>query len=506
MTEYRVTQLTGTESAKLRTRYAESPDTHPEVLEIIAQHDVDPMVAKGVLKNPLASDEVKQIVLDRFQDIYNFLENGCPLLWNHISTFSNGDVRMCCEMIGKEANYGKSYTDDDQVVSVHTHSLEQARNSKTVKHLRKLMLDGHRPIECQQCFHRESLGMESKRTGSLLQYNGEMAWYAKETSEDGTINTDQIPLRNLDLRFGNTCNLKCRSCGPQDSNLWYNDYLELNSEGQDTMPMWFYGNKKYKLEKGDRSAFINSKDFEWQDRSRFYSDLLKNLHNTTTIYFTGGEPTVIKKHKQMLEYCIEKDLAKNIYLEYNTNLHATPTYLSEYWTEFQQVNIGASIDGYGSVQGYMRPPSSWDSVKNNLLKLNNLNQENLKIRISPTFSIMNILNLPKLADWLLAQQLNNINPMLGNHTLYYPEEYSVQVLPSEVKRYVLAYYESWFLTVPESFELEFRPVLDYMMQDDKSDKLKNFFDKTKKLDEIRGESFSQGLPELYGVLKSYGHV
>lgn len=374
---------------------------------------------------------------------------------------------------------------------------------------------GGKPKECQQCYHREELGMDSKRTGSLTKYSGEISNLLQNTTEDGTIDTNKIPLQDLDLRFGNTCNLKCRSCGPQDSNLWYEDYFKLNKGSEEKkLNLWFYGETKYKLIETQKGVDINTDRFVWLDTSLFYNDILDSMPNVKTIYFTGGEPTVIKKHKQLLEYCIEKGFAKNIILDYNTNLHATPTYLSKYWIKFRHVNIGASIDAHGDTQAYMRPPSTWEGIKNNLIKLNDLKCKHIEVRLSPTFSIMNIANMTKLADWLIDQNFEYIKNVMGNHTLYYPEEYSVQVLPLDVKLQIKKNYEYWLQNLKDTdnhklykhYKECFAPVIKFMLEKDKSNLLKEFIRKTEKLDKIRNEDWKTGLSDLYNILKEHGYV
>lgn len=511
---YNITELEGNEPAPLRKQYALDPLTHPDVLEIIAKYDIDPTVANSILKNPSASENIKDIVKKRFGHIDEFNKNACPLLWNHVSTFANGDVRMCCEMIGEDADYGKVYDDKGQTINVHDHRLLDVRNNHKSKLLRKIMLAGGKPRECQQCYHREELGMDSKRTGAVTRYNKEISNFISNTMDDGSILTEKIPLRDLDLRFGNTCNLKCRSCGPQDSNLWYEDYYKLN-ENQDNkeLNLWFYGENKYKLTKSERGVDINTDRFVWKDQSLFYNDLLEVLSDIRTIYFTGGEPTVIKKHKQLLEYCIEKDYAKDIILDYNTNLHATPTYLSDYWKKFKLVNIGASIDGYGETQGYMRPPSTWEGIQKNIVRLNDLQSNNINVRITPTYSIMNMANITKLADWLISQNFEYIYNVLGNHTLYYPEIYSVQILPQEAKIKLKLQYDTWLddlknkdINLFNKYKACFEPVLNFMLEKDESHLMEAFIEKTQQLDNIRNEDWKIGLPDLYKLLKEVGYV
>jgi hypothetical protein len=47
----------------------------------------------------------------------------------------------------------------------------------------------------------------------------------------GQLMSGEFPTTNFDLRLGNHCNLKCRSCGPRDSSGWYDDYPKLMMAG-----------------------------------------------------------------------------------------------------------------------------------------------------------------------------------------------------------------------------------------------------------------------------------
>jgi hypothetical protein len=82
-------------------------------------------------------------------------------------------------------------------------------------------------------------------------------------------------------------------------------------------------------------------------------------------------------------------------------------------------------------------------------------------------------------------------------------------LPLKVKEYILQEYEKWFDTLnydPEmqiTYKEQLTPVLDFMMQANRSDELHRFFIFQHKLDAIRNETWETGLPEIYEVLKDY---
>jgi len=71
----------------------------------------------------------------------------------------------------------------------------------------------------------------------------------KNTHEDGTIDND---LYTLDFRLGNTCNLACVMCRPQDSSKWLNEAKKLSNE-LETDAKWDWRHK----------SKIDLSKFEW---------------------------------------------------------------------------------------------------------------------------------------------------------------------------------------------------------------------------------------------------
>ena len=117
------------------------------------------------------------------------------------------------------------------------------------------MLAGEEHPACDLCWKEESIGLNSKRVYmNKVVTNGvkyDIDRIRNSTQSDGTIDTKEFPLNYFDLRFGNLCNLKCRSCGPNDSSLWYEDYFNLSKDKDKTKPkyMWFYGVNRYSIVK-----------------------------------------------------------------------------------------------------------------------------------------------------------------------------------------------------------------------------------------------------------------
>jgi hypothetical protein len=352
------------------------------------------------------------------------------------------------------------------------------------------MMRDEQPTDCALCWHEESLGLPSKRGFINSQYDVEEL--IKNTDADGTINTTINPIQYLDVRFGNLCNQACRSCGPSDSSLWYEDEIKKRDR--------FTTNDKkiYFFKKKGNSVTIDSDDFFWYDKPNFEQDFRRTAHTLDRIYFTGGEPTVNKAHFKTLDWCVELDVAKNITLEYNSNLMAIPDSLIERWSHFKHVNIGASIDAYGKLAPYVRYPSTWATVSKNYLRLDRDETAKISLSISSTISCLNVLNFLELARWTQTRQFKRAQRSPAFHMLHGPERLNVQILPMKTKKMIEQEYEKFFKKYP-SLRTEMTPILTFMFAEDKSHLLRSFFETTFQLDRNRKQKLFTFIPWMRNV-------
>lgn len=101
----------------------------------------------------------------------------------------------------------------------------------------------------------------------------------------------------LDLRFDNKCNLKCRMCNPAFSSALYKEYVDL---GFDLPKEW---DSPYHIA-------VDDKEYEF---------IISQLKYTKVLFFAGGEPLTQDKFYEILQYCIDNDLAKDILLWITSN-------------------------------------------------------------------------------------------------------------------------------------------------------------------------------------------
>ena len=236
-----------------RCTMVEDPDCPLDVLETVATYDQDQLVLESIYFLPNLNDKIRSILKDRLEEKddtvlkqkkilreYEAKDQRwkvfCTIPWNHIATNADGSVRMCCQMTQNdiEPKYGTLYkeTSDSNVKEAYTGSddPEAYRNHPALKEIRSAMLKGIDPSICKLCTMQEATGVNSRRVGTKDKYPSLFERALVNTKPDGTIDSKQFPLQYLDLRFGNKCNLACRSCGPTDSNLWYEDFYKLTEE------------------------------------------------------------------------------------------------------------------------------------------------------------------------------------------------------------------------------------------------------------------------------------
>lgn len=423
----------------------------------------------------------------------------CPLPWSHLATRANGDVRVCCQA-HQGPNNGLLRDENGNKYNLNRNKIHDSRNAPLAKEIRAALLRGEKHPECKRCWDEETFRIRSKRLQTLRYYNNyEEA--VRITQPDGTIPQDH-PYADFDLRLGNLCNLKCRMCAPSESSMWYEDWLKVHDEKFDDT------------------------GFNWHESESFWRDLERDMpkNDVSRFYIIGGEPTLIQKHFEFLEQCVQRGYARDIHLEYATNVTNIHQKYLDIWSNFKTVHIGCSVDGVGPVNDYVRFPSKWKAIERNLDKLSHLESQanwprdrgdkSVNVVIAATVNIYNVYYIDELFKW----NMKNHNFVISLHPLYKPQHLNVKILPLSAKLAITEKLRSsydWFrenevkepdgsVRFDKSAEKIIREIdgyVDYMMSEDMSSYLPEFWEVTAKLDELRGESIEHSLPELFDLIK-----
>jgi hypothetical protein len=357
-------------------------------------------------------------------------ETFCPLPWNFQAIRANGDIRICCQA-NISAHRGILKKTDGGNFNAAQDSLKEARNAKLMKEVRLKMLKGEWHENCQRCRQEEESGLVSRRVYEQERWELRQEDVEPLTQADGSIDVHKSPVVFYDLRFGNLCNLKCRMCGPADSSAWYEDWVAL--EGKT-----FFKDTSGRIELEKQGDRYKTGAYDWHFSQKFWDEFESHIGSIKYVYMAGGEPLLIKRHYDFLEKCVDQGLAKEMVLEYNTNCTQLPAKALQLWSQFKQVRVGASIDGYGAVAEYQRFPSRWNEVYLNLKKLDE-QPRNIVSWLAFTVTAYNIFHIVDFMKWKLKESgFKRINstkrrPIITHHVAHNPKYLNVRVLPKGLK-------------------------------------------------------------------------
>ena len=419
----------------------------------------------------------------------------CPIPWLSLLITQSGTFRACCEM--NSPPYGNLKDENDKPYKVDENDWNEIRNDEIMKDLRSKLLSGQRHSLCRQCWIMEDNNSESIRQASREKFDFDVKDAEEVTEKDGKINTDLIPLKYVDLRLGNLCNLKCVTCNPADSSNWYEDYYKLGNNSVE-----FYGGETKKIENKNNKYYVNYESLKYYEKKGFDEQFFKNINSLERMYFTGGEPMINKKHEEILKYCIDNNLAKNISLTYNTNCTVDMKRFFELWKHFKDIYIALSIDGIGSIVEWVRFPAKWETLNNNIKKLDEYPYNNLNASISTTWSIYNVCIIPEMIEWFESNNFKLISRIETHHMLLYPRFQNMIHYSREAKEKIYSEWKEYLETKDnkESLEKWFSSVYKHLFSKD-GQKLQEGINYTKQLDKIRNIDSSKMMPKFYEMIK-----
>ena len=392
----------------------------------------------------------------------------CSLPWNHLATHPDGGVTLCCISDHRNALSRSKNFHPLTFLDLNKNSIDEIINSDYFKQTRLEMLDGKIPQACRRCFQEESAGVRSKRIEENEKFNFTEDMARAITAADGTI---PVNFKFVELRLGNLCNLRCRTCNPVSSTQWNMQYQHLKKE------LTFITNYDSK---------INS---SWTESDDFWSDLLIHSSDLQLIYVNGGEPTLVEKHWKYLERLIEKGLNSQITLWYNINMTNLPDKLIDLWKKFKKVQITCSIDDLGERNSYVRVGAKWDDVISNLDKLQSLSW--CEVSVCQTISWLNVYHVNEFNKFMKDRGLH-----VHLNYVYDPEFLSVKVLPDRIKTLILDRCKDMSIWDINSLK-------NQLNTGTTSNLFQQGWEFNQKLDYYNDAEFKRSYPEWYTVLNSW---
>jgi sulfatase maturation enzyme AslB (radical SAM superfamily) len=171
--------------------------------------------------------------------------------------------------------------------------------------------------------------------------------------------------------------------------------------------------------------------------SKYPGELFKQIKNhigtVEKIYFAGGEPLIIDEFYQILKY-LDENKKHNVKLVYNTNLtkkNLKDKNIFDYWKNFKNISIGASLDGEHNRGEYLRSGTVWNNVIEFRKEMLN-SRPDIDFSVSATLSIINCLHVADFHKNWVEQEF--INPEDFNlNLLFSPNYLRVDNAPESIK-------------------------------------------------------------------------
>lgn len=274
-------------------------------------------------------------------------DNFCVMPFIHAFVTPN-IISPCC-----------AYTGD-----LRFNSKSQYWTSEQVKKIQQNMLQNVRDNGCQICWKKEDRGYSS-----LRQHSNEI--YKNHIEQIRGNQTLQQPFY-LDLRLGNLCNLKCRMCISEWSSQIASEIIENPNEDWIDTP---------------EQKILELDDSTWQLLEQW-------IPHVRRVFMTGGEPTIIKRNLEYIEKIIESGRSKEVELIFTTNATNINSKFVEVGKQFKSVSYNVSIDAVGELAKYIRYPSDWRTIENNL---HNIGQG---VSFNTTIQWLNMTRLNEIFDYI----------------------------------------------------------------------------------------------------------
>lgn len=326
----------------------------------------------------------------------------CILPYTHTLIQTDGKIKLCCNSV------------EDNAPSITDQPFDELINNKLHVRVRDEMERGIKPRECYRCYNLED--------NNIVSYRQEQNhFYSKK---DVTVSTG---LTYLDVRFNNTCNLKCVMCSSNYSSLWVEDERKLAETGVHTA--------HFKA----RVNFYDKNNFKWSIENDIIQSIKQNSQTLERIHFAGGEPLLSKQHNELLRYLIDTGISKSLMISYNTNITLIDKTVIELWNQFKHVKVFLSIDGVGDVLEYIRYPIKYSNVLQVFDLIEEHSDDNIRYVMHYTVNALNLLNVPDFVEYKIKLPYTKISPteLLTIDCVLGPDFLSINVLPKNLVDTVL---------------------------------------------------------------------
>ena len=411
------------------------------------------------------------IIDTEFAKIHKTRDTFCVNMWSHLHVNTQLEILPCC--LARQ---------DLPLGSLEKNTVDEIVNSEHAKSIRLKMLANQPCVECEVCYRLEDDTGTSRRIRGNSKCQDKIPELIALTNPDGSLKKFN-PI-STDIRLNNICNLKCRTCDGLSSS---------------------------QLAVEEKKLFNNVVNFNkiptTKNREHVLSLIIDYFQSVKRIYFAGGEPLIIKEHYDILDYLINNNKT-NVPIYYTTNftnLAFKDKNVLDYWKKFENITIGASLDGHGEILQYVRHGTKWQDIEKNLRDLKS-QCSHVKFTVTSTVSILSAESIIELQQMWHNQGILSID-MFEIHLMINSDYLSLQSLSiSNKERFSKKIDDhcSW-LESKNAFDLvkNWQKIKAFMWQKNKFYINQNYAKVNRARDLARGENFEKLYPHLVDMFSPY---
>jgi len=327
-------------------------------------------------------------------------------------------------------------------------------NSEYLGQVREKMIAGEPLNECTGCYKDENKGKISLRN----HYNARFKdWEQKETPTA------------MDLDFSTLCNLKCIMCGPDRSSQWSKE-----------------------LGQTEKSPISKTE----------IDELCSISENVKHLTIQGGEPSLMPEFEYYFQYLKDKNLIQNIEIDYISNLTNVNNKFYKLLSEFKSVNLDVSIDAYGGACNYIRFPSNFAKIEQNLLSL--IDQK-IHVNLQISLQTLSMYNFYDFLVWIhsINSKFEKENKRVGLHLSFVtgPTIYDINFAPIKLKEKFLSdiakFKSSYSLKHNLKFNMSIKNIEKTLLSNHTTDHWAELNQNIQILDQRRNIKVTNYIPDFY---------
>jgi organic radical activating enzyme len=273
----------------------------------------------------------------------------CAVPWNHFEVWSTGAIKTC----SKGLAFG----------NINETNIEDILTSDKIQSIKDDLLADKLNKNCHGC---HKLTMPGKHYDLRNHYNPMFKSFDIDYE-----NTQAFELHGIDLHWNNTCNFKCVYCNPLQSSLIAEE-------------------QKIPVRKSST-----------ENINKIIKMIVKNQYVMKEIYFSGGEPLLIKHNATLLAQIENKELPLRVNSNVSVANNNNPVFNEI--KKFKNVLWTVSAEANNERFNYIRNGGNWNEFIDNLENIKKLGHN---IRLNSVFFIGS-----------LATIFDNIEYFIVNHNV-----------------------------------------------------------------------------------------